>query len=142
MKIFFLSLILLLNSKLISSQPYDAVKCSYEDGVRLRRDCSNGIANASVDNAGNVPDSCCQVYIYDRDCDEYGCSGESEEYCLQIKKDRAADYIDYIYNRTTIEPNTIRIACNGTKVIGWVISLSSSFIRSIRLCLLMLLFLF
>ena len=97
MKIFFLSLILLLNSKLISSQPYDAVKCSYEDGVRLRWDCSNGIANASVDNAGNVPDSCCQVYIYDRDCDEYGCSGESEEYCLQIKKKRSSSRLYRLY---------------------------------------------
>ena len=63
MKISILSLILLLNADLISSQPHDAVECRYS-GDMLYNDCSNGYVGAELDNVGNLPDSCCLVYIF------------------------------------------------------------------------------
>ena len=48
----------------------------------LKKDCSNGVVSASVDNIGNVPDSCCRVYLYDRYSDEYGLWFDEKEYCL------------------------------------------------------------
>ena len=146
MKISFLSLILLLNTKLISSQyyeysaPTDAITCAGHKNSVWFDDCSTGIANASLDNAGNVPDSCCQVHNYDMFCDGvYGCSGEDEGYCLQIKKDRAEDYIDYIYRSSHLEyPDEIEIICNGVTVIDWKRYSRAFYKSSIKLSLLIL----
>ena len=138
MRISFLSLIFLLNIKLISSYdygaPYDAITCSRFD------ECSRGIVDASLDNAGNVPDSCCLVRLSDVFCDgHYGCSGEDEGYCLQIKKDRAEDYIDYIYRNSHLEyPDNIKIICNGVTVIDWKRYSGAFYKSSIKLCLLIL----
>ena len=138
MRISFLSLIFLFNIKLISSYdygaPYDAITCSRVD------ECSRGIVDASLDNAGNVPDSCCLVRLSDVFCDgHYGCVGESEGYCLQIKKDRAEDYIDYIYRSSHLEdPDSVKIICYGVTVIKWEVMSGSFYKSSIKLSLLIL----
>ena len=138
MRISFLSLIFLLNIKLISSYdygaPYDAITCSSFD------ECSRGNVDASLDNAGNVPGSCCLVYLSDLFCDgHYGCVGENEGYCLQIKKDRAEDYIDYIYRNSNLEyPDKIKIICNGVTVIDWTRYSGAFYKSSIKLSLLIL----
>ena len=138
MRISFLSLIFLLNIKLISSYdygaPYDAITCSRFD------ECSRGIVDASLDNAGNVPDSCCLVRLSDVFCDgHYGCVGESEGYCLQIKKDRAEDYIDYIYRSSHLEsPDYVKIICYGVTIIKWEVMSGSFYKSSIKLSLLIL----
>ena len=146
MKYLFLSLILPLNSVFIGSEyydygaPSDAITCANEKHSVSFADCSTGIADASLDNAGNVPDSCCKVDNYDMFCDgHYGCSGEDEGYCLQIKKDRAEDYIDYIYRNSNLEyPDKIKIICNGVTVIDWKRYSGAFYKSSIKLCLLIL----
>ena len=146
MKYLFLSLILPLNSVFIGSEysdygaPSDAITCANEKHSVSFADCSTGIADASLDNAGNVPDSCCKVDNYDMFCDgHYGCSGEDEGYCLQIKKDRAEDYIDYIYRNSNLEyPDKIKIICNGVTVIDWTRYSGSFYKSSIKLSLLIL----
>ena len=146
MKYLFLSLILPLNSVFIGSEyydygaPSDAITCANEKNSVSFDDCSTGIAAASLDNAGNVPDSCCKVDNYDMFCDgHYGCSGEDEDYCLQIKKDRAEDYIDYIYRNSNLEyPDKIKIICNGVTVIDRKRYSGAFYKSSIKLCLLIL----
>ena len=142
MKISILSLILLLNADLISSQPHDAVECRYS-GDMLYNDCSNGYVGAELDNVGNLPDSCCLVYIFERDCDgTYGCSSDSDRYCLPMWKKYAEDYLDYILEGTSLYPDLIEITCDGEKVYEWKPTYSSSlYIRSITLFLLVLLLL-
>ena len=146
MKYLFLSLILPLNSVFIGSEyydygaPSDAITCANEKHSVSFADCSTGIADASLDNAGNVPDSCCKVDNYDMFCDGvYGCSGEDEGYCLQIKKDRAEDYIDYIYRSSHLEdPDSVKIICYGVTIIKWEVMSGSFYKSSIKLSLLIL----
>ena len=142
MKIPFITLILLLNTKLIFPQPYDAKECSYR-GDTLYSDCSNGYVGAIIDNVGNIPDSCCLIYIFERDCDgTYGCSTDSDRYCLPIWKDHAEEYLEYIYEGTNLDPDLIEITCEGEKVYKWQPSSSLSlYKRSITLSLLVLLLL-
>ena len=129
----------MLNIQLISSANNSPVYCTNEQ----RDDCSDGYATASIDNMGNVPDACCQVFIYELDCDgTYGCSQDHDDYCLQIKKDSAKDYLDYILYETSLYPDEVRITCQGEVVFTWFPSSSSSYISSIKLCILILLLLF
>ena len=139
MRKFSLFLILLLNIQLISSANNYPVYCVNEQ----RDDCSDGSATASIDNIGNVPDACCQVFIYELFCDgTYGCDQDHEDYCLQIKKDSAKDYLDYILYETNLDPDEVRITCKGEVVLKWSPSSSSADISSIKLCILILLLLF
>ena len=139
MRKFSLFLILLLNIQLISSAYNNHVICGNEDDD----DCSNGNATASKDNIGNVPDACCQVFIYELDCDgKYGCYQDHDIYCLQIKKDSAKDYLDYILDETSLDPDEVSITCQGEVVLKWSRSSSSSYISSIKLYILLLLLLF
>ena len=68
-KTYFL-LILLFSIESISSR---AAVCDHPKGESLKNDCTNGFASASIDNIGNIPDSCCYIYIRETSCDEYGC---------------------------------------------------------------------
>ena len=107
----------------------------------LKKDCSNGVVSASVDNIGNVPDSCCRVYLYDRYSDEYGLWFDEKEYCLQMKKSSASDYINYIKKSTSVDPDYISITCGNESVLEWD-RFSSAFFPYIRTFNFWILFLF
>ncbi len=143
----YLFLILLLSIESISSA---RVSCDIPTNTSesLKSDCSNGAVSASIDNIGNVPDSCCKVYIYEGESDGYGgVNTDSEDYCLQIKKSRASDYINYIKEMTSIDPDYISITCGEERVAEWdrwdgFSRAFSSYIRTFNLGILFLLLLF
>ena len=90
------------------------------------------------DNLKNTPDACCQVHVYEKFCDgETGCSADHEFYCLQIKKDKADDFINYIYEESSLAPYEITITCDGVEVYKWKYN-SSFYIESIGMFLLLL----
>ena len=63
-----------------------------------------------IDNEGNHPDSCCQVYIYENFCEGATiCPGNNEHYCLPIEKESAKDYKNYILEGTKLKANLITI---------------------------------
>ena len=143
----YLLLILLLSIESISSA---RVLCDRPTNTSesLKRDCSNGVVSASIDNIGNVPDSCCQVYLVEHDTDGYGgYYKDEEEYCLQIKKSRASDYINYIKEIASIDPDSIYITCGEERVAEWdrwdgFSRAFSSYIRTFNLGILFLFLLF
>ena len=143
----YLLLILLISIESISS---DKVICDNPTNTseRLKYDCTNGVVSASIDNLGNVPDSCCKVYIYEGESDGYGgVNTDTEQYCLQIKKSRASDYINYIKEMTYIDPDYISITCGEEKVTEWdrwdrFSRAFSTYIRTFNLGILFLFLLF
>ena len=138
-KLFFL--ILLISIRIYFFSPITAFECKFV-GSSLDEDCSNGYADLYKDNIGNLPDSCCLIYTSENVCEgETSCSGNNDYYCLQIKKDKAKDYKNYILEGTKMKANLITITCYGVEVYKWINS-SSSLKTIILLYLLFLLLLF
>ena len=105
--------------------------CGYPD---KNGECT-GKVTATKDDIGNVPDSCCRIFMYENDYD-YGTKYtdyEEEEYCLQIKKSKAADYVGYILDHTSmiISPDQLTITCDSEVV--YDSNLSSSYIKILNL---------
>ena len=133
-------LILFLSIGVIFTQ----LKCDGLSGESMDEECMNGLAVANKDDIGNKPDSCCKVYIHETLCDgSYGCGSEFDRYCMQMKKDNAKDYINTILDNTYLDADYIKITCDGelTYEIDFT-SLSSYLVKSFKLSLLILLFLF
>ena len=136
-KLFFL--ILLISIRIYFFSPIMAFDCNFL-GSYLYEDCSNGYSDLYIDNARNHPDSCCLINIYENFCEgANSCSGNNEHYCLQIKKDSAKDYKNFILENTKLKANLITITCRGEEVYSW--KNSSSYIKTIILLYLLFLLL-
>ena len=89
---FLLILLLSLESSICS-----ITTCGHPIPEGLRDDCSNGLVTATTDDVGNTPDSCCLARGIETYSDDYGQRGTDYiDYCIQIKKSKALDYVSLV----------------------------------------------
>ena len=92
-KTYFL-LILLLS---LESSTCSITTCGHPIPEGLRDDCSNGLVTATTDDVGNTPDSCCLARGIETYSDDYGQRGtDYRDYCIQIKKSKALEYVNLL----------------------------------------------
>ena len=112
--------ILLLFSSILSDDDHKSTLdvCLYTDANQV--DCRDpGPLNTVEDKLNYVPDACCKFDIAEIDNEMGYTFSESLHQCLQIKKAKVEEYVDYIYDELLFEPDIITVKCNNVKVYEW-----------------------
>ena len=118
-----LFLFMVLFASIFTDPEYETKLDECEDTNAGYYDCQDyGPLKIDKDKLNNIPDSCCRFDIAIIDLED---GNEGLHQCLQIKKAKVVDYVNYILDEIPeLDPDMIKVKCDNELIYEWEYSSS------------------